>query len=191
MVSLKNSNRRKNIREPKKHTKRRQKSYKKHTQKKRKEIKLIFDRKKLFNDKTRYIEGYWSEDNPGQKTTIPVINSPLPFPLITVTNSPFPFPVGNKIPWKGKKMFLKKLTIIEEKLKDLNKFTSYRGLSNCRLCHKVNGSKEYKISFKKKVLVWPFGYKHYIEIHNVKPSEEFYKIIMDDQLLQNIALPLP
>jgi hypothetical protein len=45
----------------------------------------------------------------------------------------------------------------------------YRGISMCRLCGKMNGSKD----LGDERYVWPQGYFHYIEAHFVKPPQHF------------------
>jgi hypothetical protein len=82
----------------------------------------------------------------------------------------YPSPVANDEPWEGKAEFLEKLTQKESR----TPVDRYKGWSNCRLCNKNNGSTEFKTSNWR----WPEGYKHYIEDHNVKPSDEFYQFIM-------------
>lgn len=51
--------------------------------------------------------------------------------------------------------------------------TAYRGSSACRICGKMNGSHEYVFGGYR----WPSGYRHYIEEHNVEPSEGFKKML--------------
>lgn len=60
------------------------------------------------------------------------------------------------------------------KLQKIANETQYRGYSCCRLCDfEYNGSKEYAIG----KFVWPEGYLHYIEVHNVAIDEEFAKYV--------------
>lgn len=54
----------------------------------------------------------------------------------------------------------------------------YLGLSECRICHKDNGSTDV---FDDKY-VWPEGLVHYIEIHNVELPEEFVKECLHQHL---------
>lgn len=67
--------------------------------------------------------------------------------------------------WPGKDDFLRILRDVE----DAALVRTYRGTSTCRVCHKVNGSREFETSGA----VWPSGFRHYIEAHNVEPSEAF------------------
>ena len=66
-------------------------------------------------------------------------------------------------------------TSIIKKIRKLEKKAHcehYRGYSQCRLCDKYNnGSKEYSIG----CFVWPEGYIHYLEEHNVAVDEKFAK----------------
>lgn len=50
----------------------------------------------------------------------------------------------------------------------------YRGCSPCRVCGISNGSQE----FTDNVYVWPEGYAHYVELHDVKPPQEFLEHIL-------------
>lgn len=52
----------------------------------------------------------------------------------------------------------------------------YMGSSRCRICDKQNGSREYHIHG----WIWPEGFRHYVEVHNVKPSDDFIKFIMEE-----------
>ena len=57
--------------------------------------------------------------------------------------------------------------------KDKNYIDSYRGFSSCRLCGCSNGSREYRFG----KFVWPEGFRHYITMHNVKPTDAFIAMI--------------
>jgi hypothetical protein len=50
----------------------------------------------------------------------------------------------------------------------------YRGVSGCRCCGQLNGSREYRYNG----WAWPQGFRHYIEEHNVVPSKEFLKEVL-------------
>lgn len=52
---------------------------------------------------------------------------------------------------------------------------SYKGISFCRCCGIENGSKE----FYYKNWCWPSGYKHYLEVHNISPSNDFIKEVLN------------
>ena len=62
-----------------------------------------------------------------------------------------------------------------EKLKEKSEVhTIWRGLSLCRICAKLNGSQ----CRTDGVHIRPEGYVHYIEVHNLKPPEDFIKHIL-------------
>lgn len=82
----------------------------------------------------------------------------------------FPMPVANATPWEGKNEFLSKLSKIEEKAVIIR----YRGWSVCRICSKHNGSTEFNLAG----WCWPSGFRHYVEEHNVKPSNEFLNFVL-------------
>ena len=54
-------------------------------------------------------------------------------------------------------------------LRNAPKVISYRGLSMCRICKKMNGSIEQSDG----VYLWPGGLAHYIEDHDVVLPDEF------------------
>lgn len=130
-----------------------------------------FDRENMPVSDGGKVEGYWAEDK--EESTI------------------FPFPVGSDNPWPGKAEFLTKLREKEGKAEN----TQFRGTSRCRLVKKNNcepdidddmmviknnGSSEFSMSTPAgDQIAWPEGYAHYIEVHNVKPSREFYNFIMN------------
>lgn len=58
---------------------------------------------------------------------------------------------------------------------------AYKGSSTCRLCGKLNGSEEYFCADStnpKQIWTWPSGFLHYIEEHNVCPSEAFLSNVL-------------
>ena len=55
------------------------------------------------------------------------------------------------------------------------------GWSDCRFCDCMNGS----TCLSDGVYVWPEGFEHYLEKHNVKPDQQFI-----DHVLNNIAKSL-
>jgi hypothetical protein len=84
-----------------------------------------------------------------------------------------PMPVANKKSWKNQELFLKALKLIESKNPpDLDH--CYMGWSDCRLCGCQNGTMEFELDG----WLWPEGFGHYIEKHNVKPSGEFITFIL-------------
>jgi hypothetical protein len=91
-----------------------------------------------------------------------------------------PWPISHDQPWEGKEEFLKKLRA-KQKTCSTN---AYDGWSTCRLlgqdgCKKgENGSNDYVAKSGTVEITWPEGYEHYIQVHNVIPSKEFYNFIM-------------
>eukprot|EP01113_Clastostelium_recurvatum_P030493 TRINITY_DN3709_c1_g1_i2.p1 TRINITY_DN3709_c1_g1~~TRINITY_DN3709_c1_g1_i2.p1 ORF type:complete len:316 (+),score=60.10 TRINITY_DN3709_c1_g1_i2:106-1053(+) len=89
-------------------------------------------------------------------------------------------------PWEGQQDFLDKLTQLEKIVPTIQ----YRGFSWCRFVHdgcscKKNGSREFqdKTGFNNKVpgwtVVWPEGFRHYIEAHNLRPTQEFIDYVLE------------
>ena len=65
-----------------------------------------------------------------------------------------------------------------EKLKKIEQASSavyYYGCSTCRICGEDNGCGEYTYND----FVWPEGYMHYLEEHNVKMDEEFEEFLLN------------
>jgi len=126
---------------------------------------ISFDREAMGEHEGCKVEGYWAVS-------------------AQQLDSPFPFPARSPSPWPGKDQFLLKL---QEKQKTA-KVTAYRGMSHCRLpesdgcqCGDSNGYQEYEVTTAEGTTVkWPEGFEHYVAVHNVKPSKEFYTIIMND-----------
>lgn len=56
--------------------------------------------------------------------------------------------------------------------------TGWRGYSHCRICGCSNGSED----LSDHVYLWPSGYVHYIESHNVRPPQAFI-----DHVLRKLA----
>lgn len=83
--------------------------------------------------------------------------------------SDYPWPKERE-PWKGQERFLENLEIVEEDTIEKH----YKGWSTCRICKKKNGSTEFTV---KSIGTWPFGYKHYIKDHNIKPPKRFIRKI--------------
>jgi hypothetical protein len=54
-------------------------------------------------------------------------------------------------------------------LKDGDTIEQYRGMSTCRFCGCFNGSEDVSDG----TYVWPSGFAHYLEKHQVKPPKEF------------------
>lgn len=81
----------------------------------------------------------------------------------------WPRPVPHAKPWKGKSHFVELLTKLEGEAQEL----CYKGWSTCRICHCHNGS----VTYRYKQWEWPSGFLHYIEKHNVRPSDEFIAFV--------------
>lgn len=101
------------------------------------------------SSKKQKIEGYWW-----------AIGSP-----------DYPKPIPSISPFYQKELILKKLISLETKL---TKFRT-KGYSRCRCCKCPNGSGEYRY----KNWLWPEGFIHYIVEHNIEPSSEFKKEVLN------------
>lgn len=86
----------------------------------------------------------------------------------------FPIPVANSQPWHNQELFVKALALVESKIPP-DPMHCFLGWSDCRICGCMNGTMEYELYD----WLWPEGFKHYIEKHNVKPSEDFIAFIVD------------
>ena len=84
-----------------------------------------------------------------------------------ISNYPWP---EEREPWEGQEEFLDQLEIVE---RDAT-ITRYKGWSTCRICGKKNGSYEFTVE---SIGIWPVGYRHYIEEHNIKPPRRFIRKI--------------
>lgn len=85
----------------------------------------------------------------------------------------FPKPEHSKIPFENKNDIVNKLKAVQSNRRV--RMTHFKGISTCRCCKAANGSGEYSHKNWK----WPEGLLHYIEVHNVKPSEQFIKEILN------------
>lgn len=83
----------------------------------------------------------------------------------------FPMPKENTLSEENKKDVINKLEEIEKIAEEQR----YRGWSSCRICDKSNGSVEFTYNGFR----WPSGFMHYIKEHNVSPSKQFLKNILD------------
>ena len=82
----------------------------------------------------------------------------------------YPMPVQADEPFENKCEILKLLTTAENRAV----VNHYRGWSNCRCCGTHNGSTEFALGG----WLWPEGFRHYVEVHNVKPTDEFLKEVL-------------
>lgn len=78
-------------------------------------------------------------------------------------------------PWIGRKAFLEALSAVENST--LVGCEAYKGTSKCRCCGIRNGSEEYTLVLGKAKWIWPSGFSHYVEAHNVRPSLAFQMLI--------------
>jgi hypothetical protein len=107
-------------------------------------------------DETSYIEGYWRSSY--EK------NYPFPKPTDQPVDSDF-------------------LSALKDMM-STNQCNLYRGFSFCRLCNECNGSGEYQVTGTLDNLrvqfTFPDGILHYYTEHNVQPSKEFKKFVLDN-----------
>ena len=82
----------------------------------------------------------------------------------------YPWPMATDIAWLGKREFLIALRALEQTAMKIR----YKGHSSCRICGKSNGSVEHKANG----WLWPEGYIHYVEEHNVRPSLAFQEMVL-------------
>lgn len=52
---------------------------------------------------------------------------------------------------------------------------AYRGHSSCRLCHAKNGFESLRLDGWE----WPSGFRHYVEVHGVRPTRAFEAFILN------------
>jgi len=103
------------------------------------------------SDKIKKI-GFWSID-PFNFT------SDLPFPIQNTSN----------LNSTQKTFILDQFKKVESK----SKSEFYLGFSICRICEKPNGNIEYTYNNGTKDFIFPQGYKHYLEDHDVEIDPEF------------------
>lgn len=85
-------------------------------------------------------------------------------------DSALPMPRARARSWRGQGAFL---TCLETAEIDAHA-VHYRGWSTCRICGAHNGSSEFRLGN----WVWPSGFRHYVEVHNVRPSLAFQEFII-------------
>lgn len=83
----------------------------------------------------------------------------------------FPTPVHNDKPFIDKDLVVEKIISVQSKLVE----RAYKGSSFCRCCGEKNGNGE----FSHKGWIWPQGFLHYVIKHNVEPTKEFKKYILN------------
>lgn len=99
-------------------------------------------------------EGFWSDHEDGNKN--------------------LPKAIAKEKAWKGKRKFLAALSKVEHRAQ----CTHFKGWSNCRCCEKKNGSNEFKLRRLGCIWIWPSGFSHYVEEHNIRPSLAFQDFIL-------------
>lgn len=82
-----------------------------------------------------------------------------------------PWPVATVGQTKDVREFVDKL----ERVEKITPAKHYRGMSTCRICKQMNGSKEYNTD----QWTWPEGYLHYIKDHGVEVPFEFVNYILE------------
>jgi len=112
------------------------------------QVQALIDHKRRISGSVKQTEGFWySKDEP---------------------HFPMPVPCPDRVAFKS--AVLRLLSLAEEKAHCIQ----YRGSSSCRLCDlRRNGSYTYVLGG----WAWPSGYSHYIDVHNVRPTEEFRKFL--------------
>jgi hypothetical protein len=115
--------------------------------------------------------------------------------IYDINNKLFEFPIvnKNKIKWQNKDMFLIKLKQLETYLISKNKFIKEE-TSKCLLCDnksKNNNKNLSNLNIKTKTfelnnLRWDDLLYHYVEVHDLKPSEEFIDIIFRFEKVENM-----
>jgi hypothetical protein len=84
----------------------------------------------------------------------------------------FPVPIEEK-EWLYKNEFVKKLKLLENILSSSEKYLKFENKKKCKLCDKSYSYGTYKLER----YIWEDNLTHYIEIHNIKPPEEFIDYI--------------
>ena len=121
---------------------------------------------KLRNNTKYYYESYWRKSESKKDAQIDSFGNI------------FPYPKHSDIVWTDKNNFIKKLTGVQNYLKSKNKYVLYdendKFKDSCLLCDDkniLNGT------FKLNNTYWNDDIIHYINKHNVKPSEQFIDLI--------------
>ncbi len=83
---------------------------------------------------------------------------------------------GSTSTWKGRKAFLTALGRVEASSMVHEKH--YKGDSKCRCCGTKNGSAENSLRYFGMMWIWPGGFRHYVELHNLRPSLAFQEFIL-------------
>jgi hypothetical protein len=114
------------------------------------------------------IEGYWRD-----KPETPMSDRrSTPLDLL-------PWPEAGATSWPGQAAFIAALASVERRGRGIETFRQM-GFSTCRLCGMKNGTGEFYDPRPSAAhgWRWPEGYRHYVEDHNVQPSNAFLNYIM-------------
>jgi len=103
-------------------------------------------------------EGFWRDDSDDETSHLPRAKE-------------------KDFTWLGQKAFLEALGKVEQS--DFTEGQKFKGVSACRCCGEDNGAYEYTLTARGfPTWVWPEGYAHYIEVHNLRPSLAFQELIL-------------
>lgn len=81
----------------------------------------------------------------------------------------YPMPVHSDEPFEGKDRVL----MLLGRAQSAATMMGFMGVSKCRCCNIDNGNVEYILGR----VVWPIGLQHYIQVHNVIPSDTFLQLL--------------
>jgi hypothetical protein len=93
----------------------------------------------------------------------------------------FPYPVEGKF-WADKEQFLDKLSKIEKYVIMMEGFHRFEEPEKCILCHKIVCDGYYYLEN----IIWKNSLVHYINEHNIKPSNEFIDFIYQFDIKKNL-----
>lgn len=111
------------------------------------------------NDIRYKYESYWRKNKDSKETD--------------TNNNILPYPVHVKS-WNDKIFFANKLNVIEKFLDKNDKFIKYDTNKHCLLCnHKNITTGLYTLNR----IRWENGLSHYIKVHNIRPTEEFQRMV--------------
>lgn len=89
----------------------------------------------------------------------------------------FPIPKEQN-EWDNKQVFLEKILLVQNFVESKKNFVNYskKEQINCLICNKKNINKKL---YKMNRIIWEDSLFHYVDIHNIKPSEDFINIILN------------
>lgn len=114
-----------------------------------------------FGNKIYKYESFWRDNY--DKKEYDSLNKELPYPEHHISQK-----------LQNIESFLNKLYSVEDFLKDKEKFLKYEKPKACLLCHKKNITTGL---FSINNIRWEDGLNHYINVHNIKPSDDFIDFI--------------